>query len=254
MSAPRRRLRAGLVVAAALVLTGCGNAGLPESASSQGDEVTSIWKVFVAIAAVIVALIWGLVAWAVIRYRRRSDEIPDQRQYRIPLEITYTVIPVLIVAVLFGLSVAGEREVTELSDDPDLVVDVLAFQWDWQFTYEGEDVRIAGAPEATPVLRLPVGRTVRFELRTRDVIHSFWVPEFITKRDMIPRVDNAIDIEVTRAGTFPGRCAEYCGLDHAVMDFTVEAMPADEFDAWLDAARSGADDDPTLVPIPAEDP
>ncbi|MEL7209853.1 MAG: cytochrome c oxidase subunit II, partial [Actinomycetota bacterium] len=185
---------------------------------------------------------------------RRDDEIPNQNQYRIPLEVTYTVIPVLIVGLLFGLSVAGEREVSSLEEDPDLVVDVLGFQWDWQFTYENEGVRVAGAPGNTAVLRLPVGRTVRFELRTRDVIHSFWVPEFITKRDMIPRIDNAIQVEVTRAGTFKGRCAEYCGLDHSVMDFTVEAMPADEFDAWIAEAAAGDLDDPTLLPVGGDTP
>ena len=242
----------GAVLGVGVLAAGCGSAGLPDSASAQGDDVTTLWKVFLVVAGLVVALIWALVAWCVIRYRRRDDDIPDQRQYRVPLEVTYTVIPLVLVAVLFVLSVKSEREVTDLVDDPDLVVDVLGFQWDWQFTYEGEDVRIAGLPGETPVLRLPVGRTVRFELRSDDVIHSFWVPEFVTKRDLIPLVDNAIDIEVTRAGTWTGRCAEYCGLDHTVMDFTVEAMPADEFDAWLAEAAAGAIDDPTLLRIPSE--
>jgi cytochrome c oxidase subunit 2 len=242
----------GVASGVALLATGCGSAGLPDSASTQGDDVTSLWRVFLVLAGLIVALIWGLVGWCVIRYRRRDDEIPDQRQYRVPLEVAYTVVPLVLVAVLFVLSVRSERDVSELVDDPDLVVDVLGFQWDWQFTYEGEDVRISGIPGETPVLRLPVGRTIRFELRSDDVIHSFWVPEFVTKRDLIPLVGNAIDIEVTRPGTWPGRCAEYCGLDHTVMDFTVEAMPAEDFDAWLAEAAAGAVDDPTLVPIPPE--
>jgi cytochrome c oxidase subunit 2 len=244
-------MRSGAVVTGLAFLAGaCGGAGLPDSASSQGDDVTSLWRVFLLVAGLIVALIWGLVAWCVVRYRRRDDDVPDQRQYAVPLEVVYTIAPLLLVAVLFVLSVQTEREVTDLTDDPDLVVDVLGFQWDWQFTYEGEDVRVAGVPGNRPVLRVPVGRTVRFELRSDNVIHSFWVPEFVTKRDMIPRVDNAIDIDVTRAGTWKGRCAEYCGLDHTIMDFTVEAMPADEFDAWLAKAAAGDIDDPTLLPVP----
>ncbi|MET0665014.1 MAG: cytochrome c oxidase subunit II, partial [Acidimicrobiales bacterium] len=117
------------------------------------------------------------------------------------------------------------------------------FRWDWQFTYVDAGIRVTGEPGERPVLRLPVGRTVRFRLHADDVIHSFWVPEFGTKRDLIPGLDNEIDIDIVEAGTWTGRCAEYCGLDHATMDFEVQAMPADEFDAWLDeaAADDGAD-------------
>jgi cytochrome c oxidase subunit 2 len=139
--------------------------------------------------------------------------------------------------------VVAERRVNELSDDPDLTVVVEGYRWDWRFTYliDGPDVEVSGTEEARPVLVLPVGRTIRFDLRTADVIHSFWVPEFGTKRDMIPRVENAIDIDITEPGTWTGRCAEYCGLDHASMDFEVRAIDADEFDAWLDEQPAEAE-------------
>ncbi len=115
----------------------------------------------------------------------------------------------------------------------------VAGRWDWQFTYAESGVTVTPAPGERPVLVLPVDRTIRFELETADVIHSFWVPEFGTKRDLIPRVDNQIDIDITEPGTWTGRCAEYCGLDHATMDFEVRAVPADEFDDWLTDQPTG---------------
>ena len=142
--------------------------------------------------------------------------------------------------------VIGERDISRLDDDPDLVVDVGGFRWDWQFTYVDAGIRVTGEPGVRPVLRLPVGRTVRFRLHADDVIHSFWVPEFGTKRDLIPGLDNEIDIDIVEAGTWTGRCAEYCGLDHATMDFEVQAMPADEFDAWLDEAAADDSADPAV--------
>jgi cytochrome c oxidase subunit 2 len=97
---------------------------------------------------------------------------------------------------------------------------------------------VNGTQDQRPVLVLPVGRTVRFELEAADVIHSFWVPEFLTKKDLIPGVDNAIDVDVVEAGEWVGRCAEYCGFDHWRMTFDVRAVPADEYDAWVAEARA----------------
>jgi cytochrome c oxidase subunit 2 len=217
-----------------LLLAGC-SAGAPTT-TEQGQEFRDLWSLFLVIAVLVVALIWGLVAWCVIRYRHRPEDgsLPNQDGDRPKLELTYTVIPLVVVAVLFTLSVVAERRVDEVSDDPDLTVVVEAYRWDWRFTYlvDGPDVEVIGGDER-PVLVLPVDRTIRFDLRTADVIHSFWVPEFGTKRDMIPRVDNQIDIDITEPGTWTGRCAEYCGLDHASMDFEVRAVGADEFDQWL---------------------
>ena len=218
-----------------LVAAGC-SVGAPTT-TEQGQEFRDLWSLFLVIAVLVVALIWGLVAWCVIRYRHRPEDgsLPNQGGDRPKLELTYTVIPLLVVAVLFTLSVVAERRINDESDDPDLTVVVEAYRWDWRFTYavDGPDVEVIGTEGERPVLVLPVGRTIRFELRTADVIHSFWVPEFGTKRDMIPRVDNQIDIDITEPGTWTGRCAEYCGLDHASMDFEVRAVTADEFDSWL---------------------
>ena len=216
-----------------LVLAGCSTG--VDTTTEQGQEFEDLFRPFLIIAVLVVALIWGLVAWCIVRYRRRPDDdsLPNQGGDRPGLELTYTVIPLVLVAVLFVLSVVVERRISEVDDDPDLVVEVVAYRWDWRFTYVEDGVVVDAAPGERPVLVLPVGRTVRFELETADVIHSFWVPEFGTKRDMIPGVDNEIDIDITEAGTWTGRCAEYCGLDHATMDFEVQAVAADEFDTWL---------------------
>jgi cytochrome c oxidase subunit 2 len=219
--------------------------------TDQGGTWADLWPVFLTGAALIVALIWALTVWSVVRYRRRRGVAgdPDQTQYHVPLEIAYTAIPLVIVAVLFVLSVRGEHDVTRLADDPDLTVEVLGFQWSWQFRYEDTDVVVAGTPDVPPTMVLPIGETIRLRLVAHDVIHSFWVPEFFEKRDLIPGRENEIDVTVTESGRWVGRCAEFCGLDHASMRFAVEAVSAEEFDAWLADARG---EDPTEVRPPSE--
>ncbi|MDY7102799.1 MAG: cytochrome c oxidase subunit II [Actinomycetota bacterium] len=257
---PRQRSRrvaavAGLALVV-LAVGGCSDArwGVPESAATQGDDFLALWRVFVPIAGLVVLLIWGLVAYLVIRgrvWRRRPGE-PDQEQYHVRLEVLYTVVPLLLVGVLFGLTVVRTDAITETVDDPDEVIEVYGFQWSWRFTYPDDGIAVTGIGEGDPVLRLPVDRTIRLHLLADDVIHSFWVPEFLTKRDLIPGVDNEIDITPTRTGTFTGRCAEFCGLDHTEMRFGVEVMEADEYDAWIADAAAGRIDDPTVSVVPVE--
>ena len=232
------RLRRVTPVLGALVLAGCGNLGTPDSASREGDEIVALWRPFVIIALCIAALIWGLVGWSVIRYRRRDDSIPGQRQSNIPLEVVYTGVPIVIVAVFFVFTLVVQDRVVGASADPDLTVDVTGFQWSWQFDYEDEGITVTGLPDDPPELVVPVDSTVRLNLRTEDVIHSIWVPEFLGKLDLIPRVDNELDVEVPEEGTWTGRCAEFCGLDHWRMSFTVRAVRQDEFEAWLEEAAA----------------
>jgi cytochrome c oxidase subunit 2 len=231
----RRRGRLALLAGAStLLLAGCGNLGMPSPVTSQGTESRDLWRIFVWTALVIGAIVYGLIVFVVVRYRRRrSAGEPDQRQYVVPVEIIYTAVPLVIVGVLLGLSIRTENNVTAMKTDPDLTVHVVGFQWQWQFSYDGTPVTVTGVPGKEPVLVLPVGRTVRLDLSTPDVIHSFWVPHFIEKRDLIPRVDNAIDVNILEAGQWPGVCSEFCGLDHKAMRFSVKAVPAAEFDSWL---------------------
>ena len=233
-----------LVAVLALGLAGCsGHLGAPEAVTRQGDEFTTLWKGFLITAAVIGLLVYGLIIYAALRYRRRKGDdptkVPSQYQYQVPLEVAYTVIPIIIVGFLFAFTVIGQNRITRTDPDPDLTVQVVGFQWQWQFVYVDEQIDVGGSAEVTPELVLPVGRTIRFDLVADDVNHSFWVPEFLQKRDLIPGVDNEVDMEITEPGEWVGRCAEYCGLDHWKMDFTVRAVPADEFDAWVAEQQAG---------------
>ena len=226
----RRALVAVLVLA---VVPACGGYGLPDPASADGEQILGLWKGAVLAGLAVAALIWALVAWSILRYRRRNDDLPSQTPENIPLEIAYTLTPLLVVAVLFGFTVATQEEVTGAEGRPDLEVEVVGFQWSWEFRYRDLGVDVESTGEEDPVLVLPVGATVRFDLVAEDVDHSFWVPEFLVKRDLIPRVDNHIDMEVTREGEWTGRCAEFCGLQHWAMRFGVRAVPQDEFDRWV---------------------
>jgi cytochrome c oxidase subunit II len=224
-----------VLLAAPVALAGCGlvdHAG-ERGRSEQGRDIFDLWQGSVIAALVVGVLVWGLIAWAVIRYRRRGDELPTQRQYIVPIEILYTAIPVVIVAVLFALSYRTQRDVDAVTSDPDLVVEVTGFQWQWQFHYVEEDITVTGLPEKPPVMVLPVDTTVRLVLTSPDVIHSFYVPDFLYKRDVIPGVENEVDVDVVDVGRYTGRCAEFCGLDHAKMTFEVDAVTMDDFREWV---------------------
>lgn len=176
---------------------------------------------------------WGLILWSVFRYKRRSDELPKQTLFNIPMEIAYTTVPLVIVAVLFIVSMRATEQVVDRVENPDLTVDVTGFQWQWRFEYPDQGVIVVGETDRPAELVVPVGATVRVNLTSTDVIHAFWLPEFMVKKDAIPHRVNEFDMNVTRAGTFDsGRCVEYCGLNHDDMRFTVRAVPQSEFDAW----------------------
>jgi cytochrome c oxidase subunit 2 len=141
------------------------------------------------------------------------------------------------VAVLFGFSWVTERDVNHLDDDPAVKVDVIGFQWSWQFRYPDEDIVITGEPDEPPELVLPVGQPSQLKLISDDVNHAFWVPDFLSKRDLIEGVDNEIEVTPTETGSYQGRCAEFCGLDHWRMYFSVRVVSQDDYEAWLDDHR-----------------
>ena len=230
---PRRRWALPVVLVLAVLPACGGDFGLPDPASDDGERVLGLWRGSVLAGLAVAALIWALVAWSILRYRRRNDDLPSQGAENIPIEIAYTLAPLVVVAVLFGFTVFTQEEVTGAEGDPDLEIEVIGFQWSWEFRYRDLGVDVESTGEEDPVLVLPVGATVRFDLVAEDVNHSFWVPEFLVKRDLIPRVDNQIDVDVTRAGEWTGRCAEFCGLQHWAMRFGVRAVPQDEFDRWV---------------------
>ncbi len=237
--APRWRWRVAplLGLAAIVVLaSSCGGRfWFPTSVTKQGDEASDLWRVFIWVAAAIGLLVYALVAIVLIgaRRRRHQQEMPSQRQYHIPLEVFWTAVPLVIIVVLYGLSIRTQNRITNVVAHPDLTVEVVGFQWQWQFRYPDSGIVVTGVPGKVPVLVLPTQRTVQLDLKSSDVIHSFWVPHFIEKRDLIPGVNNRIDINITTPGAWTGVCSEFCGLDHWKMNFGVRALPPEQFDAWV---------------------
>jgi cytochrome c oxidase subunit 2 len=223
--------------------------GWPEGITKQATDMRQLWT-WSCIAALIVGIIvWSLIIWCVVRYRKRGDELPRQTAYNLPLEIVYTVIPFLIIAVLFFFTVVTQNKVQQRTNNPDLTVAVNAFKWNWQFVYpdspgsDGTPVNTVGNSEEIPILVLPTDRTIRFEVASADVIHSFWVPEFLFKLDVIPGNENGrnnvFDVTVNKEGAYVGRCAELCGTYHAYMNFEVRAVSGSDFDAYIAARQSG---------------
>ncbi len=228
------RLRRTAALAAAVALAGCSSRfGAPEPASREGDTFLDMWRGMFWAAMAVGGIVWALILWSVIRYRRRSDDTPSQKGHNLRMEIVYTSLPIVIVAIIFAVAVRTEHSISRLSADPDLTVRVEGFQWQWRFSYLDEDVVVTGTPGDLPELVLPVGETARLELVALDVDHAFWVPNFLEKRDLIPRVDNEIDVTPTEVGTYRGRCAEFCGLDHWRMNFTVRVVSRADIDAGV---------------------
>jgi cytochrome c oxidase subunit 2 len=232
----------GAWLVAGLLLAGCTGDnqpryGMPPPATRQSHSTLHLWQGMFVTAAVVGGIVWALIIFSAVRYRkRRGDDtaLPKQTEYHIPLEITYTIIPVVIVAVIFGFVVKVDNVINKTSATPALTVRVEGFQWGWRFTYLRPDGTAMAAPIegdqfSPPTLTLPAFETVRLELVADDVIHSFYVPDFLFKRDLIPRVDNTVDLYVDKVGTFAGHCAEFCGIHHADMNFQVVAVPSAQF-------------------------
>ena len=203
--------------------------------------MASDWFVFAAVALVVAMLVIGLIAYPLLRWRRRpGDAEPVQTRNNFALEIGWTAIPLVIVAGLFAYTYRAEARVDAISDRPAVTVAVAAFRWGWSFAYR-DGPTVGGSSDAPPVfgervpvpeLVLPAGETTRIELSARDVNHGFWVPDFFFKRDAIAGQTTAFDLEPVRVGTYAGRCSSFCGLDHAAMLFTVRVVTPAAFARW----------------------
>ena len=205
-------------------------------ATVQGMDLRGDWYIFIGAGLFVAVFVYGLIVFAVLRWRRRKDDdgsLPPQFHSHPPIEITGVVIPLIMVTGLFYITYIREGVVDFLRPNPYAVVDVTAYRWSWQFRYPGHGIEIAGTPHAAPELVLPLGKMTQVNLYSVDVVHSFWVPAFLFKRDATPGYTMHFDITPTRQGVFAGKCAEYCGLDHALMTFTVRVVPAAQFDRWL---------------------
>jgi cytochrome c oxidase subunit II len=211
---------------------------LPDPATLQARSMHTDWVVFFFAGLLVAAVVYALIFSQVIVSRRRGpDHWPQQFKENAVLEWTYTIVPLLMVIGLFVLSIGVEHRVDALSNNPDLTVNVTAFRWSWSFEYPASGFRYAGTPDSPPLLVLPVDKTARINLRSADVDHAFWIPGFLFKRDAIPGVTNSFDFHPTRIGAYAGSCAEFCGLNHADMLFTVKVVDAASFQRWLTEQR-----------------
>lgn len=238
---PPRRVQtrvAGRLAALGTVLAATGTAcssrfGAPDPATRQGGRILDLWRVLFLTGLALGAIVVALIVWSLVRYRRRDGREAAGFSENVRLELLYTAIPVVIVAVLFGITMGVQQKVTNLAAAPDLRIEVTGFQWGWRFRYLTEGITIVGTSHMPPTMVLPLGATARLILRSPDVIHSFYVPEFLEKRDLIPGVENRIDIAPSRLGRFGGLCAEFCGLEHAAMTFAVEIVEPQDFQAFV---------------------
>ena len=205
----------------------------PADATTQAAVLASDWRLFTIVGLAVAALVWGLILFAIVRWGRgRTGALPPQFRRNNPLEIAWTVIPLVLVCALFAYTYHAEADVEALVQRPAVRVHVNAFRWGWTFAYAGGPT-IDGTADAPPQMVLPLGRTTRIELTTSDVTHAFWVPDFLFKRDAIPGITNAFDLSPDKLGTFIGRCTQFCGLQHARMTFSVRVVPPDAYDRWL---------------------
>lgn len=250
----------GLALAGALALTGCSpevqKGWLPteRGTTNHTDRIMDLW-VNSWIAALVVGIItWGLMVWCIVAYRRRKGTVgfPRQNSFNLPLEVFYLTIPLFMVLVFFYFTDRDQQAIDDRSQPADVVVDVRGKQWAWDFNYKKGDVITGDVHEAgvqahltgndvdkekLPTLYLPVNKSVDLELNSRDVIHSFWVPAFLQKRDMIPGKTNYIRFTPTKEGTYDGKCAELCGEYHSEMLFRVKVVSETEFQAHMDKLR-----------------
>ncbi|MEU4731443.1 cytochrome c oxidase subunit II [Streptomyces sp. NPDC023588] len=257
--------------------------GMPTPATEEAPRILSLWQGSWAAALVVGLLVWGLIIWAVVFHRRTRTkvEIPPQTRYNMPIEALYTVVPLIIVSVLFYFTARDEAQLLALTKKPSHTINVVGFQWSWGFNYiedvdgkadtgdakaerglqivpdrlieafpaGAEGVYDVGVPGTRnpqtgnpgPTLWLPKGEKVRFILTSKDVIHSFWVLPFLMKQDVFPGHNvNVFEVTPSQEGTFRGKCAELCGVDHSRMLFNAKVVSPERYRQHLkDLAAKG---------------
>lgn len=288
----------------AVTLSGCSwseaiGMGWPEGITPEAHLNRELWVGAVIASLVVGVIVWGLIFWSSAFHRKKATdtELPRQFGYNMPLELVLTVTPFLIISVLFYFTVVVQEKMLHLAKDPEVVIDVTSFQWNWKFgyqsvnfkdgtlTYDGADparkaamvskpegkdahgeervgavrglnpqdrtymnydkVETLGTATEIPVLVLPAGKRIEFQLASADVVHTFWVPEFLFKRDVMPnpKANNSVNVfqvdEITKTGAFVGHCAEFCGTYHSMMNFEVRVVAPNDFKAYLQQRIAG---------------
>lgn len=240
----RTILRVGVPLLLIGLLGGCMLP--PEPKTDAAQDVFNLYLLVLALAALVFVGVEGFILYAVFRYRRKpgDDVLPEQLHGNNTIEVIWTAIPTVIVLILFVFSMTTLGSVEARSEDPGVEIQVDGFQWQWTFRYP-DGVNVTGSAAEPPVLAVPVGEPVRLILNSLDVNHSFYVPQFLIKRDLIPVGENGtlneLEFTVSEAGTYSGQCAEFCGTAHADMTFVVEAMDRAAYDEYIAALAAGGE-------------
>ncbi len=252
----------GTLAAGAILLGGCSSKtegewkriAMPEPVTTQGPHNLHLWQGAWIAAMVTGVVVWGLMFYALWAYRRRSDaDIPVQTRYNLPLEIFYTIFPVMMVIVFFAHTVKTENAMLDEGAKIDNTIEVVGQQWSWTFNYGigarndaaddftdqqksfpySDYVYNSGTASYIPTLVLPVNETTRFNLHTPDVIHDFGVPAFLMRMDVMPGRVNHYVVTPTKIGTYKGKCYELCGVSHSRMLFNVKVVSLADYQAYL---------------------
>jgi cytochrome c oxidase subunit II len=211
---------------------------LPDSVTEQGDDVTVLYQVVLAISFLIFFLVAAGIIWAVFRYKRTGPQIPEQIHGSSVLEMAWTVVPVIILVALFIPALILVISLKTPPKDPEVTVEAIGHQWWWEFFYEAEGIRIQQTPPDyenldPPVLVVPVDREILINVRSTDVVHSFGAPSTLYKLQAIPGSVNQMHMTITEPGTYAGQCYQFCGLRHSDMLFILDAREPAAYEQWL---------------------
>jgi cytochrome c oxidase subunit 2 len=232
-------VRLTLAALAMSALTACAQ----QPMSEQGKKVYTLYNIVLAIALVIAVGVIGMILLSCVRYRKRPDDdgtLPPQTHGNTTFEVIWTIVPTLICLGLFAMSFATIRAIDKPTSAASnaAIIEVRGYQWSWTFDYgtnaKGKRVLVKTSKNTLPPqLMVPVGEKVHIEERSDNVIHSFFIPAFLFKRDVVPGRANGFDLTVSSPGVYHGQCAELCGTEHSFMTFTVKAVGRAEFDKWF---------------------
>ena len=248
MPKPRflRSLQILLLASLGLLLTGCSKVsglGFEEGVTSVNDQSLSLWQGAWIAGGVVGVFTLILILWPAVFHRPKvgGPEFPKQSQYNIPVEVAYTIIPFIIVAVLFFYTIQKQTVITEKTSTYAHEITVNGFQWSWQFGYPeaGPDAVVTGTPAQPPTLVVPLGQRVRYTLTASDVVHGFWVPAFMIQMQNLPGVTNKLEFTANKLGEYPGRCNILCGRNHSLMLFKVKVVTPAEYETYLETIKGG---------------
>ena len=206
----------------------------PAIGSDQSAALADDWRIFTYSALAVALLVWGLILVAAVRFRQSSrNPVPrSQKDANAPLEIAWTIAPLLVVIALFVVTYRIEAAVEARAPAPQVRVAVNGYRWGWTFAY-AHGPMLDGTSAKPPEMVLPLGQAVALQVSSSDVVHSFWIPDMLFKRDAVPGRISEFDLTPSKLGTFLGRCGEFCGLNHALMTFSVRVVSPDDYQRWL---------------------